>query len=37
LIQELPIQQLSRVGILEILILDPSVRIIDITIKQVLA
>src|SRR5690242_1671607 len=37
LIEQLAIEQLSGVGILEVLILDPGVGIIDVAIEQVLA
>src|SRR2546421_216063 len=37
LIEQFAIEQLSGVGILEILILDPGIGIVDITIEQVLA
>ena len=36
LIQKLAIEQLAGVRILEVLVLDPGVRVIDITVEQVL-
>jgi hypothetical protein len=36
LIEQLAIEQLARIGVLEILILDPGIGVINVTIEQVL-
>src|SRR5262245_7781731 len=37
LVQELPVHHLPGIGVLEVLILDPGVRIIDVAVEQILA
>src|SRR5580700_3873360 len=37
LVEKLAVEQLAGIGVLEVLILDPGVGVIDITIEQVLA